>query len=64
MQTIKDKEIKDLHQELADTRKALFGFRTAVSGGKIKNVKEGRNLRKQIARVMTELAVRRASAAK
>lgn len=64
MQTIKDKEIKDLHQELESTRKDLFSFRTAVAGGKTKNVKEGRNLRKQIARIMTELTVRRTSAAK
>ncbi|OHA82830.1 MAG: 50S ribosomal protein L29 [Candidatus Yonathbacteria bacterium RIFOXYC1_FULL_52_10] len=55
----KEKDIKDLHKELAESRKSLFDFRISVAGGKVKDVKEGRNIRKQIARIMTELSSRR-----
>ncbi|OHA81886.1 MAG: 50S ribosomal protein L29 [Candidatus Yonathbacteria bacterium RIFCSPHIGHO2_01_FULL_51_10] len=55
------KDTNNLHTELAESRKALFSFRTAVTGAKVKNVKEGRTIRKNIARILTELSLRRAN---
>lgn len=56
---LKEKDMKDIENDLAAARKRLFDFRIAVAGGKIKDVKEGRNTRKEIARMMTELSARR-----
>lgn len=57
---MKKKEIKgaadkDLKTMLTEKRKKLADFRFNIVGGKIKNVKEGRVLRKEIAQVLTEL---------
>ena len=49
------KNTKELLNELAGKRKALYDFRFAVSGSKIKNIKEGRNIRKDIARLLTKI---------
>lgn len=51
----KGKAVKDLTKSLYDKREALRAFRFGTSGSKTKNVKEGANLRKEIARIMTEL---------
>lgn len=56
---LKEKDTKDIEKDLADARKRLFDFRISVAGGKIKDVKEGRNTRKEIARMLTELSARR-----
>lgn len=55
IQKISDKE---LLKALDDARKSLRDFRLATSGSKLKNVKEGRNHRKQIARILTEVTAR------
>lgn len=55
MSEFKDKNQKDLIKVLTEKRNALQDFRFGVSGGKAKNVKEGRTLRKDIARIQTEL---------
>jgi ribosomal protein L29 len=55
MTEFKGKTEKDLKKLLADKRKALQTFRFNISGSKTRNVKEGRGLRKDIARIMTEL---------
>jgi len=56
--TIKGKDQKEL-KELLSTKKAkLADFRFNISTGKIKNVKEGRGLRKEIAQILTELNVK------
>lgn len=52
----------DLSKKLAEKRAALRGFRFDVAGSKIKNVKEGHNLRKEIAQIMTALNAKRAEA--
>lgn len=49
--TTKTKE--ELLKELATKRVALRNFHTSRLGGKVKNVKEGKNLRKDIARILT-----------
>lgn len=55
MRDIKGKEKKDLIAMLAEKRAALRSFRFNIAGAKVKNVKEGRNLRKDVARILTEL---------
>ncbi len=55
---LEKKTEKDLVSMLGEKRKALRGFRFGLSGSKIKNVKDGRNLKKEIARVLTELKIR------
>lgn len=40
---------------LYDARESLRKFRFGISGSKTRNVKEGRDTRKEIARVLTEL---------
>jgi ribosomal protein L29 len=55
---------KELLKGLEEKRKALRDFRLGTSGSKLKNVKEGRNTRKEIARILTEVTARnKASAA-
>lgn len=49
------KSEKELIKELADKREALLKFKFGTSGSKSKNTKEARNLRKDIARIMTSL---------
>lgn len=53
------KSDKDLHKLLVEKREALRNFRFGIAGTKTRNVKEGRGLKKEIARVLTELNVRK-----
>ena len=48
-----DAELKNL---LLEKQNELREFRFGVAGGKTRNVKEGKNLRKTIARIKTKLA--------
>jgi ribosomal protein L29 len=61
MSEFKNKTAADLEKLLADKREALRAFRFGVSGSKVRNVKEGREIKRDIARIMTEL---KATAAK
>jgi len=45
---------KELNKLLEEKRTKLFDFRFNIIGGKMKNVKEGKMLRKEIARILTE----------
>ncbi len=45
----------ELEKELGENREALRKFRFAVSQSKIKNVKDGREIRRNIARILTRL---------
>ncbi len=47
------KEKKQLLEMLEDKQKSLREFRFAIRGSKIKNMKEGRATRKDIARILT-----------
>lgn len=51
------KNSKELVKTLMEKRNALQAFRLGQAGSKTKNVKEGRGIRKDIARIMTELNV-------
>ena len=53
------KTIAELRTALIEKREAIRIFRFGAAGSKAKNVKEGRGLRKDVARIMTELSRRR-----
>lgn len=55
---IQEKNEKDLNKELFEKQEALRAFRFGISGSKVRNVKEGRGIRKDIARIKTELSRR------
>jgi len=59
MKDIKSKTEKDLQKELSKKRELLREFRFGLSGTKVKDVKEGANIKKDIARILTELNARR-----
>lgn len=65
MKDIISKTPSDLVRLADEKRAALRTFRFGGAGGKSKNVKEGRGLRKDIARIMTALtAANKAGASK
>ena len=49
------KNITDLEKTLAEKREGIKAFRFNVAGSKSTNVKEGRNLKKEVARTLTAL---------
>ena len=51
----KTKTDADMRKMLADKREALRVFRFGAAGAKTKNVKEGRAIRKDIARILTAM---------
>lgn len=51
----KGKDEKELVKTLKEKREALKNFRFNLSGSKVRNVKEGRGIRKDVARILTEL---------
>ena len=55
---LKKKTENDLNKALAEKRVELREFRFGLAGSKTKNIKKGRGLRKDIARVLTELNTR------
>ena len=61
---MKNNEIKKLsHKELLKTldekRKAVRQFRFDITGSKVKNLKEGETIKKDVARILTELTLRK-----
>ena len=61
MKDLKDKKEEELAKLLAEKRQDLRSFRFNISGSKQKNVKEGRELRKNIARILTEINSRKST---
>jgi ribosomal protein L29 len=55
MTDFKKYTFEDLHKEIAQKREALRTFRFGSAGSRSRNVREGRNLRKDIARMLTQL---------
>jgi len=55
MKEITNKNASDLTRLMTEKKEALRAFRFGSAGAKAKDVKEGRNLRKDIARIMTEM---------
>jgi len=62
MKEITIKSPADLGKLLSEKREALRLFRFGAAGAKTKNVKEGRTLRKDIARIMTAMNAAKAKA--
>ncbi|MEK7589697.1 MAG: 50S ribosomal protein L29 [Patescibacteria group bacterium] len=58
---LKNKSDKDLQKELGDKREGVRSFRFGLAGSKVRNVKEGRDTKKQIARILTEVSIRQKS---
>ncbi len=56
MKELINKNTSDLNRLIAEKREALRAFRFGSAGSKTKNVKEGRSIRKDIARIMTQIA--------
>ena len=54
MATYKEKNDKDLEKELVEKKTSLRDFRFGVAGSKVRDVKTGKNLRRDIARILTE----------
>ena len=57
----KTQEESELKKTLGDKREALRSFRFGAAGSRSRNVREGRELRKEIARILTELHARQLS---
>jgi len=58
MKDFKKKSVKDLETLLREKREELRAFRFATAGSRTRNVREGRNARKEIAHILTELNAR------
>jgi len=62
MADIKKQSVEDLQKDLAGKRESLRTFRFGGAGSRSRNVREGRTLRKEIAKIMTELRARELAA--
>ena len=60
MKDLIKKTDKELLSDLQTKQEALRVFRFNITGGKVKNMKEGRAIRKSIAQVSTVLSSRKA----
>jgi ribosomal protein L29 len=61
MSEFSKQEPAELKKALSDKREALRVFRFEGAGSRSRNVREGRTLRKEIARLLTELNSRKVS---
>lgn len=58
MTTFEKHSVEDLQKLVADKREALRVFRFGGAGSRTRDVRSGRNLRKEIAQALTELKAR------
>ena len=58
MLNLTEKTVPELEHLLAEKREAFRKFRFEIAGSKSRNVKEGKNTRKEIARILTEISRR------
>lgn len=58
MSELKKKTEEELMKMLFEKRELVRNFRFDTKGTRIKNVKEGSNTKKEIARILTELRMR------
>jgi ribosomal protein L29 len=58
MADIKKQSIEDLKKSIREKQEALRTFRFGGAGSRTRNVREGRALRKEVARILTELRAR------
>lgn len=52
---LKEKSEKELEKMLKESRETLRKFRFGISGSRARNLKEGKNLKRDIARILTEM---------
>ena len=52
---LKGKSVADLKESLAGKKDSLRNFRFGIAGSKVRNMKEGRNLKKDIAKILTAI---------
>ena len=64
MADIKKQSIEDLKKAIADKREALRNFRFGEAGSRLRNVREGRTLRREIAQLLTETRSRQLASTK
>lgn len=58
MKDIKSKNEKELTKIVNEHREKLRNFRFGIAGSKVRNVKEGKNLKREIAQILTEINFR------
>lgn len=58
MADIKKMDVEGLNKEIVEKRESLRKFRFGEAGSRSRNVKEGRTLRRDIARIFTEIKSR------
>jgi ribosomal protein L29 len=58
MTNFKEQSVEDLQKLVADKREALRNSRFQAAGSRSRNTREGRNLRKEVAQILTELRTR------
>jgi len=51
----KNNSAEELKKALSEKQEALSKFKFGISGSRTKNVKEGRNLRRDMAKILTAL---------
>jgi ribosomal protein L29 len=59
---IKKKDTSELPKLATELRMKLRDFRFNMGGSKVKNIREGREIKKAIARVLTEMNMRKIAA--
>ncbi|HJL55694.1 MAG: 50S ribosomal protein L29 [Candidatus Pacebacteria bacterium] len=59
MKAIKSKNEKELMKEVKEKREKLRAFRFGIAGSKVRNVKEGKNLKREVAQILTEVNARK-----
>ncbi len=64
MKDINTKTVADLNNMIVEKREALRIFRFGGAGAKTKDVKQGRTIRKDIARMMTAITAQQSASAK
>ncbi len=64
MKDIKNQTEQDLNKLVVTKRKALQSFRFGSSGSKTRNVKEAKGLKRDVARILTELNSRTSASKK
>ncbi len=58
MQALRKKKTEEIRKLVAEKREALRKFRFSAAGAQVRNTKEGRALRRDIARMLTLLRER------
>ena len=58
MSDLSKQDVAELQKLLAEKREGLRAFRFGGAGSRTRNVREGRNLRREVAQVLTELRMR------